>query len=212
MTWENFLTLTRPLPVIDTEGLLTGKTDASGLRVQLARWHKAGKLIQVKKGYYLLAEPYRKTAVFEFFVSALLKSPSYISLEKALEFHGLIPEGVPIYTALTPKRPNRFTTPLGTFDYRHIQQDLFWGYQPVRLHHQTGYVATAEKALLDFIYFYRQKPTQAWLENLRLQNLQKLSLKKLKESASRFQLPRIDLTVKLLVIEINSFKRKEKKL
>lgn len=97
MKFETFLDQVQDLPVIEVENLLAGQPHPDALRVQLARWHKAGKLIQLKKGYYVLDKPFRKKGVNEFYVAAILKAPSYISLEKALEFYDLIPEAVPTF-------------------------------------------------------------------------------------------------------------------
>ena len=56
MKWEEFLKQVNHLPVIESEMLLTGAADPAALSVQLVRWAKAGKIIQVKRGVYLLSE------------------------------------------------------------------------------------------------------------------------------------------------------------
>jgi len=64
MNWDEFLKLTGELPVIETENLYAGISDPTSIEVQISRWKKAGKIIQHKKGIYLLAEPYRKIALY----------------------------------------------------------------------------------------------------------------------------------------------------
>ena len=152
MEFENFLELTGHLPFIDTESLRIGTQDSRSLEVQLSRWKKSGKLIQLRRGLYLVSETYRKTKPFELAIAATLNRPSYISLEKAFEYHGIIPEAVHVFTSVTTKRPRRWQTPLGVFDYRHIRENLFWGYQSITLSGQTAFMAAPEKALLDFFY------------------------------------------------------------
>jgi hypothetical protein len=49
-----------------------------------------------------------------------LYGPSYISLEYALSYYGLIPERVESITSVTTKRSKKFITPLGSFSYEHI--------------------------------------------------------------------------------------------
>ena len=189
MEWESFLKITRTLPLIDTENLMVGSSDPASLQVQISRWHKAGKIIQLKKGIYLLAEPYRKVEVYEPYIAAVLKRPSYISLEKALEYHNLIPEAVSVYTSVTTKRGSRFESEAGIFDYRHIQESLFWGYASHTVNQQTSFIAVPEKALLDFFYLKKIKISLDYLREMRLQNLASINIKTLETHARRFAKP-----------------------
>ncbi|MCD4780606.1 MAG: hypothetical protein K8S27_08695 [Candidatus Omnitrophica bacterium] len=79
-------------------------------------------------------------------------------MEKVFEFHDLIPEAVNSFTSVIPKRHAYFETLIGRFDYRHIRESLFWGYQSVTLHGQTAFMALPEKALLDFFYLFPYEP------------------------------------------------------
>lgn len=200
------------LPVIETETLLTGILDPRSMKVQISRWEKAGKLIQLKRGAYLLSETYRKTSVFEPFIASILKKPSYVSLEKALEYYDLIPEGVNVCTSVTPKRPGEFSSKGGRFSYQHIKLSLFWGYVSVTLNNQTGFMASPEKALLDFLYLKRLKITPEYIQELRLQNLEQINLDKLFEYAKKFKKPRMLRLSKLVQKFIQSELEKEKKL
>lgn len=212
MKWEEFIKVVRNLPVIDTEILLTGVSDPRSIKVQISRWHKAGKLIQIKRSIYLLDEPYRKIDVYEPYLASLLKKPSYLSLEKALEYHGLIPEAVPVYTSVTTRRPGRFVSEVGTFDYRHIKNSLFWGYDSVTVNKQTAFIASPEKALLDFFYLKGVKISSEYLEELRLQNLEKVNLDKLLEYGKRFGKRGILYAAKMIKEYIDIRKEEEKTL
>lgn len=178
------------LPVIETENLFAGGLEPS-VKVQISRWERSGKIIQLKRGVYVLAEPYRKVEVYEPFIASVLKRPSYLSLEKALEYHNLIPEGVPVYTSVTTKRPGRFVSPMGDFDYRHIDISLFWGYDSVTVNKQTAFIASQEKALLDLMYLKAREISADYLEGLRLQNFEKIQWKRFFEYANRLGKPRI---------------------
>ena len=192
MNFDSFMKLVRDWPVVETEGVLEGFSSRSALEVQMSRWAKLGKVIPLKRGFYVLSEPYRKIEPSEFFLASVLRQPSYISLEKALEYHDLIPEAVSVYTSVTPKRPMRYEAKLGIFDYKHLQPSLFWGYEAVTMKaNQTGFVASPEKALLDLLYLKRIKVSQNYLESLRLQNLEKLDSGKLRECVRRFKSPRM---------------------
>ena len=164
------------LPVIDTENLLAGESDPNSIRVQISRWVRSEKLIQVKRGIYLLAKEYRKVDAYEPHLASILEKPSYISLEKALEYHGLIPEGVPVYTLVTTRRPRRLVSSVGTFDYRHIKSSLFWGYSSVTVNGQTAFMASIEKAILDLFYLKRMDVSFEYLDEMRLQNIEKINL------------------------------------
>lgn len=212
MKWEEFIKFVGYLPVIDTEILLAGVTNPKPIKVQISRWLKAGKLIQVKRGIYALTEPYRKVQVYEPHVASLLKKPSYLSLEKALEFHDLIPEAVPLYTSLTTKRTGKFISKLGNFDYKHIKKSLFWGYDSVTVNGQTAFIASPEKALLDFVYFKGMKISFDYLEELRLQDLDKINLDKLLLYARKFKKPGILRAAEIIKKYVNSAKAEEKGL
>lgn len=189
MKWPEFLKKAVKLPVIDTEILLAGVTDQVPIKVQISRWQKSGKLIQLKRSIYVLAEEYRKLPLREQFIASILKRPSYISLEKAFEYHGLIPEAVPVYTSVTTKHPAAFKSKVGVFSYRQIKKTLFWGYEPIIIDKQAAFMASPEKALLDYFYLKGRKISEGQIEEMRLQNVEKVGTKKLLEYAKKFKSP-----------------------
>lgn len=212
MNWEEFLKKTEKLPVIYTENLYAGNADIPSMEVQISRWKKSGKIIQLKRGIYLVAEPYRKPSLHELHLGSILTEPSYVSLEKALEYHNLIPEAVSSYTLITTKRPQTIKTKVGVFNYRHIKPNLFWGYNSVTVDKQTAFVATPEKALLDFFYFKRVVISMEYIHELRLQNLECVDTKKLIEFAKKFKKPKILKAAVIIKDFITSTLSKEKKL
>lgn len=210
MKLNDFLKQVRLLPVVDTENLLAGVAKPGPIRVQISRWHKSGKLIKLKNNIYLLSEDFRKLEIYEFHIASLLKKPSYISLEKALEYYGFIPEAVAVYTSVTTKRPGKVITPIGAFDYRHIKNSLFWGYKPVTINKQLAFIAYPEKALLDLFYLKGLRIDSGYLDEMRLQNLEDLNFKKLLEFAGRFKSPGV-LEVAQLIKKYAMKQKKEGK-
>ena len=200
------------MPVVLSSNLRVQERKDPSLFVALSRWKKSGRLLSLKKGVYLINTPYRKAPVNEFYLSQLLEAPSYISLEKALEFHGLIPEGVPVFTSVTTKHPRTYETMVGTFRYFHLHPRFFWGYDPVEQNRQTGFLARPEKALLDFFYLRHADASQAYLTELRLQNLKRLNLKTLRQCAERFNKFWLTRTVDRAIRFLNEEKSKEKNL
>lgn len=212
MRWDEFVSVVSELPVIDTKFLITGKSNPSAIKVQISRWQKLGKLIQLKRGLYILPEIYRKTDIYEPYIASILKKPSYISLEKALEFYGLIPEGVPVYTSVTTKRPGKIISGIGVFDYRHIKSSLFWGYKSITVNKQTAFMALPEKALLDLIYLKGVDTSMGYLEELRLQNVEKINIGILLEYGKKFCKPKILNAVRMIKQYVDSCVREGKVL
>jgi len=199
MDFDKFVSRAQSLPVVLAEYFSAGQKDSLSMEVQLSRWKTAGKIIKLKRGVYLLADSYRKQPVFEFYIAGVLKQPSYVSLEKAFEFYNLIPEPVNTFTCVTPQRPALFETPVGRFEYRHIQEPLFWGYQSVTLHGQTAFMARPEKALLDFFYLYPYEPDEYYLREMRLQNLDSLDPDRMREFAHRSGKPKLRRAAEALI-------------
>lgn len=93
-----------------------------------------------------------------FRVSNRIYDNSYVSLESALSFYGLIPEGVYTITAVSTKNTAYFDTPLTAFSYHHVKPKLFFGY---KLLSDGIKIASIEKVLLDYVYFHPEITNQA---------------------------------------------------
>lgn len=212
MKLEQLIKKVKDFPVIDLESLMVGLKNPQSLKVHISRWQKSGKLISLKNGLYILANAYRKVEPQKFYVASLLKKPSYVTMEKALEYHDMIPEAVTVCTCVTTKRQGNFETPIGVFDYRHIKTSYFWGYESMTLNNQTAFVASPEKALLDLIYLKNIRVSPGYLEELRLQNIDEINLKKLTAYARRFGKPGIKRAAKIIKKFIESEIAREKKL
>ena len=160
--------------------------------MQLARWVRAGKLIQLRRGLYVLPERlrYREPPLER--VANLLVSPSYVSLERALSIHGLIPETVPLVQSVTVGRAGMRETPLGRFDYRHVKGEWFFGYREMPLGDDSALVATPEKALLDLFYLSKGEFTRQRIDGLRLQDLDRLDLEQIRAMAAKARSPRVE--------------------
>ncbi len=154
----------------------------STLRPQLSKWKKQGKLIELRKGFYLLSSEIKPFPPL-FYLSNILLFPSYVSLQSALSYYGLIPEAVFSVTAVSTRRTRTFSTPIGVFTFRKIKQELFCGYTKVKFGDFNVLLATPEKALLDTIYITHQSQ-----ESLRLQNLEILDKDKLEEMLKTYPL------------------------
>ena len=179
-------------PVFETGLLLAGDVDPAGVRKQLSRWTKAGRLYQLRRGLYALAPPYQKVKPHPFLVANHLVRGSYISLHSALAYRGLIPEAVLVTTSVASRRPSRQETALGVYEYRHIKLGLLFGYRLEELvEDQKAFVATQEKALLDLVHLTPGGDTREYLRELRLQNLDGINPDLLMNHAVRAQSPKL---------------------
>jgi len=170
MKFEELLSIVEDEPVFETSLLLSGNVDPVDVRRQLSRWAGNGRLYRLRRGLYALAPPYRKVKAHPFVVANRMVRPSYVSLQSALAIHGLIPEFVPVTTSITTGRPGEFSTPLGTFVFRHVRTPLFQGFREVEMDsRQPAFVATPEKALLDLLYLEKGSDSEANLAELRLE-------------------------------------------
>jgi len=191
MKYVDLLNQVADLPCFTTRFLAAGE-NLSQIRLQLSRWVKGGRLIKLHKGLYTLAEPYRKIKPEPFCIANSLRSASYVSLQSALAQYGLIPEFVPVVTSLTTGRPQTIETPMGRFDFRHIKKSFFWGYQNVELTAgQTAFIARPEKALLDLMYLTPGGDKEDFIEELRIQNLEKIDKDILQEFTGRSRSPKL---------------------
>lgn len=78
---------------------------------------KAGELVRLRRGLYVLADEFREHPVHPFAVARMLVPGSYVSLETALAFHGWIPEAVYTTASIVPGRKVK--------EFRHKQLGLF---------------------------------------------------------------------------------------
>ena len=125
----------------------------TAIKTQLSRFLKKGLIFQIKRGLYC----FDKENIDEFVLANELYQPSYISLETALNYYGIIPDIPQEITSVTPITTKLIKTSLGRFSYTKIKSELFFGFKKVKSIKSEDYfqLAYPEKALLD--YFYLRK-------------------------------------------------------
>jgi hypothetical protein len=162
-----------------------------GIRVQLSRWMKRGKVIGLRRGMYTLPDAFRRTQVFPPTLANQMYRPSYLSGLWALGYYDLIPERVVWLTSVTPRVPQRFENPFGVFVYQSIKQRAFFGYATVRYGSRDIVVAEPEKALLDHWHLIPGEWTPARLEEMRYQHFGQVTEARLRAYAGRYGSPRL---------------------
>ena len=184
MRFSTLLERAAHLPVIDSKTLRSWGGDPKALSVQLSRWVHQGKLVPLRRGIFLLPAALRRSQPPLEYIANLLVLPSYVSLERALSFHGLIPERVPLVQSVTLARPMLFETPVGDFQYRHVKQAWFFGYAETEIETASALIAVPEKALLDVLYLSSGPFLRDRIDAMRLQNVDRVHPAKLTRMAS----------------------------
>ena len=202
MKFVELLEIVGDEPFFESGVLLAGDIDPGDVRRQLSLWVKSGKLYQLRRGLYALAPPYQKSRPHPFLVANAMIKGSYVSLQSALAYYGLIPEYVPVTMSVSMGRPGEWRTPLGRFVFRHIAAHLYNGYQRVEVAEgQLAFIATPEKALLDLVHLTPGGDEPDYLEALRLQNLEQLDVRRLKGLAN---LPKLQRGARFIAEQVSS--------
>ena len=192
MTFDVFVGLVAGQPFFDlaTAVQLSGEKRA-GVLTQLYRWTKQGKLFSLRRGMYALADRYRRVPINPAELANHLYRPSYLSGLWALGFYGLIPEKVETFTSVTPRVPRRFQNELGSYEYRNVKQDAFFGYRDAGILGSQVLLAEPEKALLDLWHLGQGTWSEDRMTEMRFQNQDTVNPEKLEEYADRFDSPRL---------------------
>ena len=110
-----------------------------------------GQLASIKKGLYIAGPALKSNKPEPFLVANHILGPSYVSLDAALSYYGLIPERVYEISSVTTKASRKFTTPMGLFSYTHLSLPYYsFGIRQIKLsNEQYAMIASPEKALFD---------------------------------------------------------------
>jgi len=200
MTVEELAAKVPPCGVFRTGQILSGEHSVANIRRQLDRWVKRGRISQLRRGVYVLAEPYAKTHVHPFTAANALRKASYVSLHSALAHYGMIPEYVPVTTSITTGRPEELDTPIGRFQFRHVSQRLFYGFTEAEISQgRQVLLATPNKALVDLLYLTPRSDRIEYLHGLRLTRPELFDLDALHETVARSGSAKIERAVGLLI-------------
>lgn len=124
---------------------------------------KSGNIIRLKKGLFVVSPEISQCKLSRELIANHLYGPSYISLESALSFYGLIPEKVYAVRSTTTKRAKQFSTPLGVFEYVTIPEAYYSiGIRQEIVNNEYAYlIASPEKAICDMILSTRNFKIQS---------------------------------------------------
>lgn len=152
------------LTLADLKKLLSIKVDNTAYKTA-ERLSKKGILKRLRKGIYA----FTLSPPSDFEKANSLYTPSYLSLESALSFYGIIPQFVYTITSVTPRKTNHLIVQGKEFAYVHINPACYFGYS----RKENLLIATAEKALIDELYFISKGLRKLSLEELDLSEIDK---------------------------------------
>lgn len=170
--WIEFQDKMRPFRVFSVQDVRKQFTSMN--LMNLVRWQEKGYIMKLRNRWYAFNDS-ESSENMEWLAANLIYSPSYISLHTALSWYNLIPEMIATTTSVTTRKTNKFSTPLGSFDYHRIKPELFgFGYVFENMD-STGnstsrqiMVANPQKSLLDFFYINSFYNTERDFQDLRL--------------------------------------------
>lgn len=144
-----------PIEEFDYVMLKSALKDYKNPRVKINDLLKRNIIIRVKKGLYVFGSNSASSLYAKETIANLIYGPSYISIEYALSFYGIIPERTETITNVTNKRNKMFKTPIGKFTYKYINPKLYpFGITQIEIDdfHRV-LIATKEKAIADLLHF-----------------------------------------------------------
>lgn len=137
----------------------------------LQRLEKQKIIVRIEKGKYLFL--FRDYNDFE--LANFLVNPSYISLESALSFYGILPQFPYTITSVTPLKSKKIIFQEKEFEFSHLESKYFFG----SVKKEKFLIATPEKALLDELYFMAKKIRKIHIQDLNLKLIDKKKFKNL---------------------------------
>ena len=116
---------------------------------------KKGTILRLRRGLYLKRRVASQPLPNLFEIAPHVYSPSYISLESALSYHGWIPEAVYTVTSVCAKRSVQFNTPLALFSFLHVPiKNFYMGVKRVADADGIFQLAEPWRALADYAYVH----------------------------------------------------------
>jgi len=135
-------------PVVETRDVAALlQVSTSNATAILRRLASKAMIVHLSRGRWLVNEKIDRLALPELILAPY---PAYVSLQSALFHHGLVEQIPSVLYAVTPARPRRLRTPMGTISFHRMPPELFKGFELAS--GSDAKIATPEKALFDLLY------------------------------------------------------------
>ncbi|MBU0574327.1 MAG: hypothetical protein KKH83_07620 [Candidatus Margulisbacteria bacterium] len=165
----------RLLSLGDLKKLLGIKEDNTAYKTA-EKLVKQEVLLRLKKGLYASSF----SSPHEFEQANYLYSPSYVSLESALNYYGMLSQFPYTITSITPRKSKKIDSRQKEYEFVHCAEGLYWGYEK-----QNNFlIALPEKALVDEIYLVSKGLRTVSFDEL---DLSKINQKKFREFCGKIK-------------------------
>ncbi len=173
-------------------------------KMNLPAWQKKGYLRKIRNSWYCFTDIDIDETIL-FYIANKIYQPSYVSLETALSYYGIIPESVFSITSVTTLKTQKFKNNTVLNTYSNIKKECFFGYNLIQKQNYTYKIADPEKTVSDYLYFRPAVKTTEDIESLRFNKhrlREKINLQKLFDYAlifnSKILFKKIDLLKKYI--------------
>lgn len=148
---RNILTILGNIPV--TSSIIASLyPEVKTKSAKIAQLEKAGEIIRLRRNLFVVNPQETNLPLSSGLIANHLLAPSYVSMQTALRYYGLIPEAVYTIQSMTFKAAKEFNTPVGNFCYYHISREAYpIGITQIKEGNGVYIMATPEKALCDLI-------------------------------------------------------------
>jgi predicted transcriptional regulator of viral defense system len=123
---------------------------------------KAGWLVRIKKGLYLLVTDFSALAagnVSNLVISNALNSKSYVSFANALNWYGMFDQLTKSVDGVTSARARNYRFQNTEFRFFKVKEKLFFGFAKERVDGKIVNIAEREKIILDYLSVRRNAAT-----------------------------------------------------
>lgn len=171
---SNILTTLGNIPVTSSV-IASLYPDVKTKFAKVAQLERAGEIIRLRRNLFVVNPEETGLPLSSGLIANHLLAPSYVSMQTALRYYGLIPEAVYTIQSMTFKAAKEFNTPVGNYCYYHISRETYpIGITQIKEGNSVYIMATPEKALCDLIanqpginLRYKKEALEFLEENLR---------------------------------------------
>lgn len=168
--------------ISDARKIFGSKKDNTLYKI-LQRLEKRDIIKRISNGKYIFsfAEP------SEFEVANFLSIPSYISLESALSFYGILSQFPYTVTSITSRKSRKIIYQEKEYEFVHLETKYFFGF----LKRDNFLIASPEKAVLDELYLMAKRLRKVPISDLDLSKINRKLLRSMGQSYKFIPLKRL---------------------
>ena len=128
--------------------------DCVNFATKAKRLVRDGDIIRLKKGLYVASTKVSRVELSPFLLANHIYGPSYVSMQTALRFYGLIPEIVYSVQSMTTGVARDYKNAIGRFNYIHVPADYYNIGVTIKEENKASFmIASPEKALCDLMIY-----------------------------------------------------------